>query len=136
MGRAAGLSALLVLLLASGAVNYRRNAAADAAEFRPYRGVSSNELEALIAAQQHELDAAERAWKRVRGARAEGSGGSDLMQHVGDFERAQRTSGHRRALGERTTVGKAELERMQRERARRSEEGSGWQRILHLATRL
>ncbi len=136
MGRAAGLLFLMLSLLGAGALNYRRNVTAAAAEFRPYRGVSSNELETLIGAQEREFETAERAWNRGSGARAALHGRPELMQQVGDFERAQRSSGQRRALGERHAAGKSDLERMQRERAKRSEEGTGWQRVLRLATRL
>jgi len=127
---------LLALLGVAGGWNYRRNAAAEAAEFRPYRGIASAELAQLIEAQEREHAEAERAWKRRGAAPAAHAGSSDLMQHVGDFERARRASERSQALGARMLAGEADLERMRRERAKRAEEGTGWRRVLHLATRL
>ena len=136
MRSATVLTLLLVLALGAGAYNLRRNALADAAEFRPYRGLSTEELDALIEAQKRELGTAKGAWERGGHSRAAGAGGQELMQHVGDFERAQRASDRKRALGSRVAASQADLAGLRRERARRAGEGGGWRHWLRLATRI
>jgi hypothetical protein len=135
MGRTASLALLLAALVVGGGVNYRRNVAAEASAFRPYRGVTDAELASLIEAQEREAEAAESAWKRGSRARAPLRGGDELMQQIRDFDRARQSSERKRELSLRAAGGQGDLERMQRERDLRKQQGEGWRRALYFATR-
>jgi hypothetical protein len=136
MSQTARLALLLSALILCGGANYRRNAAADASAFRPYRGISDAELALLIDAQQDATKAAESAWKRGSPARAKAVGGDDLMRQVRDFERAREVSQRKNALALRAAGGAGDLERMERERNLRARQGVGWRRWLYFATQI
>jgi hypothetical protein len=137
-GRGGGGAApllLAVLALAAGAAawNYRRNAALEAGEYRPYRGYATADLDALIAATEQELAQARRDYQRGPRRPAAGREPALLGDQIREFERVQRASVASRELGGRVLEREAALERLRAERARREPDEGPIARFLRLA---
>ena len=126
---------LLVLALVAGlgTYNYLRNAAAEEEIFRPYRGVSDEELEELAAAYS---EAVETANARYEAARGRGGGVRErhlLGQRVSEYERQRRRSARVRNLGGNAAELEASLRAVEEEVRYREANRDPWKRVLRLA---
>ena len=127
-GRGMGGSQKLLLFLLLGIVagfgtwNYRRNLEAEQAEPRPFRSYSDNNLAALAAAYQQELDTYAKRYQAATGGKVRVSDGRLLGDQVREFERVQRLSRSTRALAAGIAEREASLAAIDRENAKRVEE--------------
>lgn len=130
-GRAGSQILLLMVLLALlgglGTWNYRRNVAAEEAEYRPYRGYATEQVEQLLAAYREELAAAEAGRQRAARVRVDVRDGGLVGEQVREFERVQRASRSKRAWGSRVAELEVAVEELEEERARRGGGGGDWQ---------
>lgn len=124
------LLVLLALLAGVGTWNYQRNAAAEAAEVRPYRTLSEADLGTLIAAYEAEVAQLEKRYERARGGSASSPSGDDRFQA---FAQAQRRGRAAREAGYAVSEHEAALAELREEQERRARTGEGLERILKLA---
>ena len=132
-------SLLLLLLLVAGAAgvgtwNYQRHAAAEAAEYRPFKGYATADLDKLIAAQRSEISRLRPRATGARASRTDARGGGLIGDQVREFERVQRHADRSRALSAQLTDLEVMLDQLEQERAKRGGEGeSESARVLRLA---
>lgn len=81
---------LLVLLVGGAAFNYHRNLQAEAAEVRPYRGYSDQQLEDMLSAYEGRGAQQNERYQATTGRRAEARGKAYFDEQVKEFERVQR----------------------------------------------
>jgi hypothetical protein len=124
---------LLVIAAGAGTWNYRRNAALEEGEYRPYRGYSTGDLDALIAATEQELGRAQRDYQRGSGQPVRVQEHGFFGDSIREFERVQRLSQNSRELGGRVLERDGALERLRAERARRDPGEGPVLRFLKLA---
>lgn len=118
-GRLLLLLVLLGLLGGAGTWNYRRNMAAEQAEYRPYRSYSSEDLASLRAAYEQEIEAYGRRYAAATGRSVEVAGGRQLADQIQEFERVQRISQATRSLGSQLSQRQADVRRIAEEQQRR-----------------
>ena len=116
-----GLLVLLVaILVVAGGWNFVRNTRTDNAEVRIYRGYSDAELEALISVYQREVDQRTETYRRVADRGVVVRDRALLGGQVDEFERVQRLSQQRRALGGQVTDNQISLEQIEIEQRKRA----------------
>ncbi len=116
------LLVLLALLAGFGGWNYHRNTQAEAAEYRPYRGYSREDLDSLVSAYRAEIDTYRKRYEAATGFKVQIRNASHIGQKVREFERVQRISRATREIGARLIEREAALERIQEEKSRRGRE--------------
>jgi len=128
------LLVLLGVLVGGGTWNYMRNVEIEKAQPRTYRGYSIAELETLRDAYKSEVDT-HSARYRAAAHRTVTVGGDGTLEHqVDEFERVQRIGRNKRAIAGDYARNQVRLEAIDRELALRESEGTGFARILRLAT--
>lgn len=132
----ASVGLLLVIVLvavAAGAWNYRRNLAAEQAERaqRPLAGYATADLESLAEAYRAEVDQLASRYDSARGQRVDAADRGFFGEQIDEYERVRRQSDRRRDAGADLGQTEAALRDVEVElRARGSEGGSAWS--LHL----
>ena len=116
------LLVLLGLVGGGGTWNYRRNAAADAAEYRPYRTYSVADLAVLRGAYEEEIESFRRRYTEAARRNVKVSGGRMLAEQIREFERIQRVSRTTRDLGSGVSEREAALTLIAEEEERRAAE--------------
>ncbi len=132
-----GLLLLLLLVAGAGGVgawNYQRHAAEEAAEYRPFKGYATADLDKLIAAQRSEIARLRPRAAGARAVRADARSGGLIGDQVREFERVQRHAGRSRELSTQLTDLEVMLDQLEKERAKRGNDGeSEAARVLRLA---
>ncbi|NQZ97803.1 MAG: hypothetical protein HRU01_14930 [Myxococcales bacterium] len=118
------------LAVAVGTWNYQRNAAAEDAVIRPYRGLSNADLEQLSAAYEEEIAALDSHYQVVAARRPTVRRAIFTTEKVREFERVQKVGQATRDLGSKRNERRAELERVRREVELRSRRGGELQVML------
>ncbi len=111
---------LLAVLVLAGGWNFVRNTRSDNAEVRIYRGYSDAELEELTSVYQREIDQRTDTYRQVADRGVVVRDRALLGGQVEEFERVQRLSQHRRALGNQVTDQQISLELIEREQQKRA----------------
>jgi hypothetical protein len=118
-----------VLVLGSG-WNFVRNTRIDNAEVRIYRGYSDAELEELTSVYQTQVDQRTQTYRQTADRGVVVRDRALLGGQVEEFERVQRISQQRRALGGRVTDGQISLEQIELERQKRAADRPSYKMIL------
>jgi hypothetical protein len=120
------LLAVLVLLAAAGAWNYRRNLAAEERERaeRSLSGYSVEDLEALAAAYRAEVPRLARRYEGAQAGRARPRDRGFLGEQVDEYERVRKSSEAARELGGDVSEAEAALREVEEELAQRRSEGA------------
>jgi hypothetical protein len=113
---------LLAILVGAGAWNYRRNAAVEEDEYRPFRGHTDEAIEQLIEAYegQHERRSERFEAAANRNVKVEGKG--YFGEQVQEFERVQHISENKRALRDGLAETQTSLKLLREESAKRARE--------------
>jgi hypothetical protein len=124
------LLVLLLILAGAGAWNFRRNLAAEEAEYRPFRGHSDEAIGQLMAAYegQHEHDTAR--YQAAADRKVNVHGKDYFGEQVEEFERVQRLSKNTRALRDELAESQATLKLLEEERSKRAQERQKLQLFL------
>lgn len=128
------LLVLIGVLVGGGGWNYNRNLKLEAAEPRAYRGYSMADLETLREAYKSEVDTHSARYRAAAGRTVTVGGDGSLENQVSEFERVQRIGRGKRAIAGEYAKNQVRLDEIDRELALRETEGTGFARILRLAT--
>lgn len=133
---AAGLVALLAILVAVGGGNYVRNLKAEAAAEtgRPFLRYEREDLESLRAAYQAEVEQMQARYERARSRRKQAGGAVMMDQAVADFERIRQQSDGLRELSTEIAGREARIREIDQELAARNALGAGWEAHLRRLT--
>jgi len=133
---AAGLVALLAILVAAGGSNYVRNLQAEEAseQKRPFHGYDTDDRDALRAAYGAEVASAKSRYERHRSARQRASGAVMMDEAVADFDRVRAHTDDLRELGAQVAEREARSREIDQELAKRAALGEGWQAHLRRLT--
>ncbi len=130
------LLVLVAALLIGGGWNYHRNASLASEDEdktpRPYRKLSSEELDQLLAAYKQERDQYKQALEKidVEADPMRAYAPSDLEAKLGGFARAQGRAARWTEVHGQMLDREVEIERIQRERTQRGVHvDSGWMRV-------
>jgi hypothetical protein len=121
---------LLAILAAGGAWNYQRNLKAEEAQPRPYRSYSDENLEALRAAYQDEVDKHTARYRNASERKVKVHDRGYVAANVAEFERVQRISQGKRAIADQYAKNQVQLDLVQAEIDLRASLADGWK--LHL----
>lgn len=113
------LIVLLAILGGIGTWNYKRNLEAEAAQPRPYRSYSDDQLDQLLGAYQGQVDQLEGRYASISGKRTRSGEAQLLGEAVDEFDRVQRSSRAVRDLGSRLSQEQTSLRAIQEEKALR-----------------
>jgi hypothetical protein len=120
-----GALALLLAVLVGGiGWNTHRNLERERAEFRPYRGYTDADLEALLGAYEGESKQSGRRYDAAVDRRAHVQAKGDVMGNVREFERAQRVRLAARDARSDYAEARVSLEALRKESARRAADRS------------
>ena len=122
---------LLGLIAGAGGWNYRRNVEIEAAEPRPYRSYSLEDLESLKSAYQSETDRYKDHYRAASSRKVDVREGGLIGAQVVEFERVQRISQSKRDIAKVYAKNQVQLDEVLAEIAHRAQLGDGWK--LHLA---
>jgi hypothetical protein len=127
---------ILAVLVIGGGWNYHRNAKLATEEDktpRPYKNLSSEELDQLLSAYQQEHASLKQALEKidVEADPMRAYAPSDLKAKVSGFDRAQGRAARWNDVRNQMLDREVEMERIQRERTQRGVQiDSGWMRTL------
>jgi hypothetical protein len=113
---------LLVLVGGLGAWNYRRNLEREAAEYRPFRGYTEEELGHLADAYETKKGTDSRRYERAAARRVEAHTKGYFDEQVREFERAQRVAGARKVAQDELAASQTTLKLIEKEQRRRAQE--------------
>jgi hypothetical protein len=113
---------LLALVAGLGTWNYHRNLEREAAEYRPFRGYTEEELEALAGAYEHKKGADSRRYEQAAARRVDARTKGYFDEQVQEFERAQRVGEARKVAQGELAESQATLKLIDKERRRRAQE--------------
>lgn len=126
---------LLGILVGGGSWNYRRNLKLEEAEPRPYRGYSLEQLEALKAAYQKEVDVHTQRYRAASSHKVRIHEGGLLGEQVDEFERVQRISEGKREIANQYAKNQVQLDEITAEISRRGGESEPWKLFLKRLTK-
>jgi len=134
---AAGLVALLAILVAAGGGNYVRNLKAEAAAEtgRPFLKYDRDDLESLRAAYEAEAADTKARYARAQARRQQAGGAVMMDEAVADFERVRKQSDALRELNTQVAEREARIREIDKELAARNAIGQGWEAHLRRLTR-
>lgn len=134
---AAGLVALLAILVAAGGGNYVRNLQAEAAAEtgRPFLKYDRDDLESLRAAYEAEAAESKARYARAQARRKQAGGAVMMDEAVADFERVRQQSDTLRELNTQIAEREARIREIDKELAARNAIGQGWEAHLRRLTR-
>ena len=122
-GKAKILVVLLAVMVGGGSWNYQRNLAAEAADPRPYKSYSIEQLDQLLAAYEEEAGALNQRYEMASGQRTRSRDTQLLGEAVDEFQRVQRSSRAVRDLGSRLSQEMASVQAIRKEKALRIQLG-------------
>ena len=121
---------LMMVLVAAGGWNFVRNTRIEGAEVRIYRAYSDAELQELVSVYQSEVEQRTKAYRQVADRDIQVKDRALLGAQVNEFERVQRLSQQRRALGDQVTDSQISLEQIEREKQKRAADRPIYKMIL------
>jgi len=135
---AAGLVAMLAILVAAGGGNYVRNLQADEASEsrRPFSAYERDDLVSLRSAYEAEVAAYRSRYAQAKASRRRSGGAAMMDEAVADFERIREQSDGLRELGTEVAEREARLRDIDAELAQRNEIGEGWDAHVRRLTRI
>ena len=113
---------LLAILLGAGAWNYRRNAAAEENDYRPFRGYTDEAIEQLIDAYEGQHEHSSKRFEAAASHRAKVEGKAYFGEQVQEFERVQRLSKNTRTLRDDLAESQTSLKLLREESSKRARE--------------
>jgi hypothetical protein len=116
------LLVLLAILVGAGAWNYRRNAAVEENDYRPFRGYTDEAIEQLIDAYEGQHELTSKRFDAATGHDVKVEGKAYLGEQVQEFERVQRISQSTRALRDDLAESQTSLKLLKEEAAKRAGE--------------
>jgi hypothetical protein len=117
------LFVLLAILAGAGSWNYKRNLEAEAAQPRPYKSYSDEQLEQLRSAYEAQVDALSKRYDAASGKRSRQQEVQLLGEAVSQFDRVQQSSRAVRDLGSKLSQEMASLDAIEEEQALRKRLG-------------
>jgi hypothetical protein len=123
----AGSSAILLLLVlailvGAGAWNYRRNAAVEEEDYRPFRGYTDEAIEQLIDAYEDQHERSSKRFEAAASRKVNVEGKAYFGEQVQEFERVQGISKNRRALRDGIAESQTSLKLLRDEASKRARE--------------
>ena len=123
----AGSSAILLLfvlaiLVGAGAWNYRRNAAVEEEDYRPFRGYTDEAIEQLIDAYEDQHEHSSKRFEAAASRKVKVEGKAYFGEQVQEFERVQGISKNTRALRDGIAESQTSLKLLREESSKRARE--------------
>ena len=121
----AGVAALLLLLAilaAAGAWNYRRNAALEEDDYRPFRGYTDEAIAQLIDAYEGDHESSTQRFETAANHKVKVEGKAYFGEQVQEFERVQRISKNTRGLRDELAESQTSLKLLREESSKRARE--------------
>ena len=113
---------LLAILVGAGAWNYRRNAAVEEDDYRPFRGHSDEAIEQLIDAYEGQHESGSQRFEAAASRKVNVEGKAYFGEQVQEFERVQRISKNTRALRDGLAESQTSLKLLREETSKRVRE--------------
>jgi hypothetical protein len=126
---------LLGILVGGGTWNYKRNVQLEEAEPRPYGSYSFEQLDALRAAYQQEVDAHTKRYRTASNRKVKIREGGFIDEQVDEFERVQRISQNTRAIADRYAKNQVQLDEVLAEMSRRKRQSDSWKLFFKRLTK-
>jgi hypothetical protein len=121
-GAVAPLLLLLLVLVAAGAWNFKRNLDAEAEEYRPFRGHTDQQVADLLEAYEGRHEANSERWEAAASRRTSARGRGYFGEQVDEFERVQQAARQTRAARDAVAETQTTLKLLQEEEGRRAQE--------------
>ena len=113
---------LLAILVGAGAWNYRRNAALEEMDYRPFRGYTDEAIEQLIDAYEGQHEHSSKRFDAAASRNLKVEGKAHFGEQVQEFERVQRVSRNTRALRDDLAESQTSLKLLREEASKRAGE--------------
>jgi hypothetical protein len=113
---------LLAILVGAGAWNYRRNAAVEEDDYRPFRGYTDEAIEQLIDAYEGQHEQRSERFEAAANRNVKVQGKAYFGEQVQEFERVQRISKNTRALRDEIAESQTSLKLLREESSKRARE--------------
>jgi len=113
---------LLAILVGAGAWNYRRNAAAEENDYRPFRGYTDEAIEQLIDAYEGQHERSSKRFEAAASRKVRVEGKAYFGEQVQEFERVQRISKNTRTLRDELAESQTSLKLLREESSKRASE--------------
>jgi hypothetical protein len=113
---------LLAILVGAGAWNYRRNAAVEEEDYRPFRGYTDEAIEQLVDAYEGQHERSSKRFEAAAGRKVNVEGKAYFGEQVQEFERVQRISRNTRALRDGLAESQTSLKLLTEESSKRARE--------------
>ena len=113
---------LLAILVGAGAWNYRRNAAVEEEDYRPFRGYTDEAIEQLIDAYGDQHERSSKRFEAAASRKVNVEGKAYFGEQVQEFERVQRVSKNTRVLRDNLAESQTSLKLLREESSKRARE--------------
>ena len=113
---------LLAILVGAGAWNYRRNAAVEEDDYRPFRGYTDEAVEQLIDAYEGQHERSSKRFEAAASRKVKVEGKPYFGEQVQEFERVQRISRNTRTLRDGLAESQTSLKLLKEESSKRARE--------------
>ena len=113
---------MLAILVGAGAWNYRRNAAVEEEDYRPFRGYTDEAIEQLIDAYEGEHERSSKRFEAAASRKVNVEGKAYFGEQVQEFERVQGISQNTRALRDGIAESQTSLKLLREESSKRARE--------------
>ena len=113
---------LLAILVGAGAWNYRRNAAVEEEDYRPFRGYTDEAIEQLIDAYEGQHERSSKSFEAAASRKVNVEGKAYFGEQVQEFERVQGISRNTRALRDGIAESQTSLKLLREEASKRARE--------------
>jgi hypothetical protein len=113
---------VLAILVGAGAWNYRRNAAVEEDDYRPFRGYTDEAIEQLIDAYENQHERSSKRFEAAASRRVNVEGKAYFGEQVQEFERVQSISQNTRALRDGIAESQTSLKLLREEASHRARE--------------
>jgi hypothetical protein len=113
---------LLAVLVGAGAWNYRRNAAVEEDDYRPFRGYTDEAIAQLIDAYEGQHERSSKRFEAAASRNVKVQGKAYFGEQVQEFERVQRISNNTRALRDDLAKSQTSLKLLREESSKRARE--------------
>ena len=113
---------VLAILVGAGAWNYRRNAAVEEEDYRPFRGYTDEAIEQLIDAYEDQHERSSKRFEAAASRKVKVEGKAYFGEQVQEFERVQGISKNTRALRDGIAESQTSLKLLREEASKRARE--------------
>ena len=113
---------VLAILVGAGAWNYRRNAAVEEEDYRPFRGYTDEAIEQLIDAYEDQRERSSKRFEAAASRKVNVEGKAYFGEQVQEFERVQGISQNTRALRDGIAESQTSLKLLREESSKRARE--------------